>query len=115
MSAKLNNRNAAPRDGMGAMPLRARASPKIISKKCNIARRCGRSFVAAATDIDVIGTCLRAHEDSYQRGISVAFPDLVRRSQFWLPPEENEYVEQDYSGPRVCVRGHLRSSGVCWS
>lgn|SRR5882757_9393012 len=76
---------------------------------------------AATTDIDVIGTPLRAHEDSSepqsndQRGISAAFPDLVRRSHFWLPPEENDHVEQDYSGPRVCVRRHLRRSGVCWS
>jgi hypothetical protein len=39
---------------------------EIISKKWNIARRCGRSFVAAATDIDVIGTPLRAHEDLHR-------------------------------------------------
>jgi hypothetical protein len=29
--------------------------------------------------------------------------------------KENDYVDQDDSGSGLCVRRHLRRSGVCWS
>jgi hypothetical protein len=46
-------------------------------------------------------------------GIRAASRDLVRRSCSWLPPEENNDVDEDH--PRSCIGDRcIRRTGICW-
>jgi hypothetical protein len=47
-------------------------------------------------------------------GIKAALRDLVRRSWFWLRPEENDDVDQGHTRSRIGNCCHKRPTGICW-
>jgi hypothetical protein len=49
-----------------------------------------------------------------QCGIKAALRDLVRRSWFWLRPEENDDVDQGHTRSRIGNCCHKRPTGICW-
>ena len=49
-----------------------------------------------------------------QCGIKAALRDLVRRSWFWLRPEENDDVDQGHTRSRIGNCCHERPTGICW-
>lgn len=64
--AKLNNRNAAPRDAMAAISPRSCLAETHVEEVEHRPPNVTARSVAATTDIDVIGTPLIAHEDLYR-------------------------------------------------
>lgn len=47
-------------------------------------------------------------------GIKAALRDLVRRSWFWLRPEENDDVDQGHTRSRIGNCCGKRPTGICW-
>src|SRR6202521_5912362 len=55
-----------------------------------------------------------ARELECNAGIKAALRDLVRRSWFWLRPEENDDVDQGHTRSRIGNCCHKRPTGICW-
>ena len=71
--------------------------------------RVGSSFIPSHSM-----KCARRISRRSNAGIKAALRDLVRRSWFWLRPEENDDVDQAHARSRIGNCCHKRPTGICW-